>query len=39
MRALSSPAVPLPPKPDQAPAPAYNSGERQNLDRLIQNAH
>ncbi len=40
MRALSSPAVPLPPKPDQAPAPDYNAGERQNLDRLFnQNAH
>jgi membrane protein required for colicin V production len=39
MRALSSPAVPLPPKPDQAPGPSYNAGERQNLDRLIQNAH
>ena len=38
MRALSSPAAPLPPKPGQEQAPSYKRGDRQDLDRLIENA-
>ncbi len=38
MRALSSPAAPLPPKPGQEQAPSYKQGDRQDLDRLIENA-
>jgi membrane protein required for colicin V production len=35
MRALSSPAATA--KPDQAQAPSYKSGERRDMDRLIEN--
>jgi membrane protein required for colicin V production len=38
MRALSNPAAILPPKPAEAPAPAYKPAERRDLDRLINNA-
>jgi len=38
MGALSSPAaVPIPPKPTQATAPAYKPAEQKDLDRLIDN--
>jgi membrane protein required for colicin V production len=37
MRALSNPAAALPPKPAEAPAPAYKPAERRDLDRLIDN--
>ena len=38
MRALSNPAAALPPKPAEAPMPAYKPAERRDLDRLIDNA-
>ena len=38
MRALSSPAVPTPVKPGQGPGPSYNTGDRRDMDRLIENA-
>jgi membrane protein required for colicin V production len=37
MRALSSPAAPLPAKPGQGPAPSYKPGDRRDMDRLIEN--
>jgi membrane protein required for colicin V production len=38
MRALENPAGPQPTSPDQPDAPDYKSGERRDMDRLIQNA-
>jgi membrane protein required for colicin V production len=38
MRALSSPVAPLPAKPGQDQAPNYKSGDRRDMDRLIENA-
>jgi hypothetical protein len=35
MRALSSPAVPLPPPASAGQGPAYGQKEQQQLDRLI----
>jgi membrane protein required for colicin V production len=37
--ALSSPAVPIPPKPQDAPAPNYKPADQRELNRLIDNAH
>ena len=37
MGALSNPA-PIPPKPADAPAPAYKPAEQRDLDRLINNS-
>jgi membrane protein required for colicin V production len=37
MGALANPAAALPPKPAEAPAPAYKPTERRDLDRLIDN--
>jgi membrane protein required for colicin V production len=37
MRALSSPAAPSPAKVGQEQAPAYNAGDRRQMDRLIEN--
>ncbi len=37
MRALSSPAAPLPAKSGQEQAPAYKAGDRREMDRLIEN--
>jgi membrane protein required for colicin V production len=37
MRALSSPAAPLPGKPAQEQAPGYRPGDRRDMDRLIEN--
>lgn len=39
MGALSSPAAPIPPKAQDAPAPAYKPAEQRELNRLIDNAH
>jgi len=38
MRALSNPTAALPPKPAEAPPPAYKPAQRRDLDRLIDNA-
>jgi membrane protein required for colicin V production len=38
MGALSRPAVPIPPKPAEAPAPTYKPADQHDLDRLIDNA-
>jgi len=38
MRALSSPVAPLPAKPGQDQVPNYKTGDRRDLDRLIENA-
>jgi membrane protein required for colicin V production len=38
MRALSTPAASLPAKPGQEQAPSYKSGDRRDMDRLIENA-
>jgi membrane protein required for colicin V production len=37
MRALSSPAAPSPTKAGQEQAPAYKTGDRREMDRLIEN--
>jgi len=37
--ALSSPAIPIPPKPQDAPAPSYKPTDQRELNRLIDNAH
>jgi membrane protein required for colicin V production len=37
MRALSSPVAPTPTKPGHEPAPSYKSGDRRDMDRLIEN--
>lgn len=37
MRALSSPAAPLPATPGHAQVPAYKPGDRRDMDRLIEN--
>ena len=37
--ALSSPAVPIPPKPQDVPAPNYKPADQRELNRLIDNAH
>jgi hypothetical protein len=39
MGALSSPAVPIPPKPEDAAAPSYKPTDQRELNRLIDNAH
>ncbi len=39
MGALSSPAAAIPPKAQDAPAPAYKPADQQQLNRLIDNAH
>jgi membrane protein required for colicin V production len=39
MSALSTPAVPIPPKTPGAAAPSYKPAERRELDRLIGNSH
>ena len=39
MGALSSPAVPIPPKPQEAPPPSYKPAEQRELNRLIDNSH
>jgi membrane protein required for colicin V production len=39
MGALSNPAVPIPPKPQDAPAPSYKPAEQRELNRLIDNSH
>lgn len=39
MGALSSPAAAIPPKVQDAPAPAYKPADQQQLNRLIDNAH
>ena len=38
MRALSSPVAPLPAKPGQDQGPNYKTGDRRDMDRLIENA-
>jgi membrane protein required for colicin V production len=38
MRALSTPAAPPAAKPGQEQAPSYKSGDRRDMDRLIENA-
>jgi membrane protein required for colicin V production len=38
MRALSSPAAPLPAKPGEEQAPSYKPGDRRDMNRLIENA-
>jgi membrane protein required for colicin V production len=38
MGALSSPIVPIPPKPQDEQAPNYKPADRQQLDRLIDNS-
>jgi membrane protein required for colicin V production len=38
MGALANPAIALPPKPAETPAPTYKPAERHDLDRLIDNA-
>lgn len=37
MHALTTPVAPPPANPAEGPAPAYKSGNRQQLDRLIEN--
>ncbi len=37
MRALSNPAAPASAKPGQEPTPSYKSGDRRDMDRLIEN--
>ena len=37
--ALSNPAVPIPPKQQDVPAPSYKPAEQRELNRLIDNAH
>ena len=37
MRALSSPVAPLPAKSGQETTPSYKSGDRRDMDRLIEN--
>jgi membrane protein required for colicin V production len=37
--ALSSPAVPIPPKQQDIPAPSYKPADQRELNRLIDNAH
>lgn len=39
MGALSTPAVPIPPKPQQAAAPTYKPSDQRDLNRLIDNSH
>ena len=39
MGALSRPAVPIPPKPQDAPAPSYKPTDQRELNRLIDNSH
>lgn len=39
MGALSTPAVPIPPKPQQATAPTYKPSDQRDLNRLIDNSH
>jgi membrane protein required for colicin V production len=39
MGALSSPAVPIPPKPQDVPAPSYKPTDQRELNRLIDNSH
>jgi membrane protein required for colicin V production len=39
MDALSAPAVPIPPKPQEAPAPSYKPTDQRELNRLIDNSH
>ena len=38
MRALSSPVAPSPAKPGEDQAPSYKSGDRRDMNRLIENA-
>jgi len=37
MRALSSPVAPTPAKPGEEPSPSYKSGDRRDMNRLIEN--
>jgi membrane protein required for colicin V production len=39
MGALATPAVPIPPKPQEATAPSYKPADQRELNRLIDNAH
>jgi membrane protein required for colicin V production len=39
MGALSTPAVPIPPKPQPAAAPTYKPSDQRDLNRLIDNSH
>jgi membrane protein required for colicin V production len=39
MGALSNPATPIPPKSQDAPAPAYKPADKRELNRLIDNSH
>jgi hypothetical protein len=39
MGALSTPAVPIPPKPQQAAAPTYKPSDQRDLNQLIDNSH
>ena len=39
MGALATPAVPIPPKTQEPPAPSYKPADQRELNRLIDNAH
>jgi membrane protein required for colicin V production len=39
MGALSTPTVPIPPKPQRTAAPTYKPSDQHDLDRLIDNSH